>query len=254
MPARSASSARRLVRARSLRHVRHLLLRPPGPAPDPHRLRLPGHPLRKDFPMTGYVEVRYDEELKRVVYEPVKLTQEFRKFDFQSPGRARTTCCRATRRPTVRPARRDAMKDTLKPGATAQFAFRIPADKTVPHLYPEAADFQQMPTVVRHRLHGRADGVDVPQGADAASRRRRGQPRHAHRRVAYCCDGAGSDGDGRRRMHGRRRAPYRLQRARARRHRPHRRRPPRAHDHPVDALRRPRERKGQARARRARST
>ncbi len=44
-----------------------------------------GHPLRKDFPMTGYVEVRYDEEQRRVVYEPVKLNQEFRQFDFLSP-------------------------------------------------------------------------------------------------------------------------------------------------------------------------
>ena len=44
-----------------------------------------GHPLRKDFPLTGYVEVRYDEEQKRVIYEPVKLTQEFRNFDFVSP-------------------------------------------------------------------------------------------------------------------------------------------------------------------------
>ena len=44
-----------------------------------------GHPLRKDFPLTGFVEVRYDDELKRVVYEPVKLTQEFRNFDFMSP-------------------------------------------------------------------------------------------------------------------------------------------------------------------------
>ena len=44
-----------------------------------------GHPLRKDFPLTGYVEVRYDDEEKRVVYEPVKLTQEFRQFDFLSP-------------------------------------------------------------------------------------------------------------------------------------------------------------------------
>ena len=44
-----------------------------------------GHPLRKDFPMTGYVEVRWDEALKRVVYEPVKLAQEFRQFDFLSP-------------------------------------------------------------------------------------------------------------------------------------------------------------------------
>ncbi|MGE3712868.1 MAG: NADH-quinone oxidoreductase subunit C [Hyphomicrobiaceae bacterium] len=44
-----------------------------------------GFPLRKDFPLTGYVEVRYDDEQKRVVYEPVKLTQEFRQFDFESP-------------------------------------------------------------------------------------------------------------------------------------------------------------------------
>ena len=44
-----------------------------------------GHPLRKDFPLTGHVEVRYDDEQKRVVYEPVKLTQDFRRFDFLSP-------------------------------------------------------------------------------------------------------------------------------------------------------------------------
>ena len=44
-----------------------------------------GHPLRKDFPMTGYVEVRYDDGQGRVVYEPVKLNQEFRNFDFLSP-------------------------------------------------------------------------------------------------------------------------------------------------------------------------
>jgi NADH-quinone oxidoreductase subunit C len=44
-----------------------------------------GYPLRKDFPLTGYVEVRWDDEQKRVVYEPVKLVQEFREFDFLSP-------------------------------------------------------------------------------------------------------------------------------------------------------------------------
>ena len=44
-----------------------------------------GYPLRKDFPLTGYVELRYDDELKRVVYQPVKLVQEFRDFDFMSP-------------------------------------------------------------------------------------------------------------------------------------------------------------------------
>ena len=44
-----------------------------------------GHPLRKDFPLTGFVELRYDDELKRVVYEPVKLMQDYRSFDFLSP-------------------------------------------------------------------------------------------------------------------------------------------------------------------------
>ena len=44
-----------------------------------------GHPLRKDFPLTGFVEVRYDDEVKRVVYDPVRLAQEFRNFDFLSP-------------------------------------------------------------------------------------------------------------------------------------------------------------------------
>jgi NADH-quinone oxidoreductase subunit C len=44
-----------------------------------------GHPLRKDFPLTGYVELRYDPDQRRVVYEPVKLKQEFRSFDFLSP-------------------------------------------------------------------------------------------------------------------------------------------------------------------------
>lgn len=49
-----------------------------------------GHPLRKDFPLTGFVEVRYDDAQKRVVYEPVRLTQEFRSFDFLSPWEGMT--------------------------------------------------------------------------------------------------------------------------------------------------------------------
>ena len=49
-----------------------------------------GHPMRKDFPLTGHVEVRYDDEQKRVVYEPVKLVQEFRRFDFESPWEGMT--------------------------------------------------------------------------------------------------------------------------------------------------------------------
>ena len=50
-----------------------------------------GHPMRKDFPLTGYVEVRYDEDRKAVVYEPVKLTQDWRTFDFLSPWEGLTT-------------------------------------------------------------------------------------------------------------------------------------------------------------------
>jgi NADH-quinone oxidoreductase subunit C len=50
-----------------------------------------GHPLRKDFPLTGHVEVRYDPERREVVYEPVKLQQDFRNFDFLSPWEGMTT-------------------------------------------------------------------------------------------------------------------------------------------------------------------
>ena len=57
--------------------------------PDPRRIltdyNFKGHPLRKDFPLTGYEEVRYDPELKKVVYGPVKLQQAYRDFDFKSP-------------------------------------------------------------------------------------------------------------------------------------------------------------------------
>ncbi|MGA1854477.1 NADH-quinone oxidoreductase subunit C [Azospirillum sp. 11R-A] len=49
-----------------------------------------GHPFRKDFPLTGYVEARYDEDQKRVIYEPVRLTQDFRTFDFLSPWEGMT--------------------------------------------------------------------------------------------------------------------------------------------------------------------
>ena len=66
-----------------------------------------GHPMRKDFPLTGYVEVRYDEEQKRVVYEPVKLPQELRSFDFLSPWegmpRALPGDEKATEEPTEEP-------------------------------------------------------------------------------------------------------------------------------------------------------
>jgi NADH-quinone oxidoreductase subunit C len=64
-----------------------------------------GYPLRKDFPLTGYVEVRWDDEQKRVVYEPVRLVQEFRDFDFLSPWEGA---------PFILPSHEDRGKDTPK--------------------------------------------------------------------------------------------------------------------------------------------
>ena len=64
-----------------------------------------GYPLRKDFPLTGYVEVRWDDEQKRVVYEPVRLIQEFRDFDFLSPWEGA---------PYILPSHEDKGKDTPK--------------------------------------------------------------------------------------------------------------------------------------------
>ena len=79
-----------------------------------------GHPLRKDFPLTGYVEVRYDEDRKAVVYEPVRLTQDFRSFDFLSPWEAMTTLpgdekvhtARARKRSRQPRRRRETMSET----------------------------------------------------------------------------------------------------------------------------------------------
>ena len=77
---------RRLVRARGVGLLRRPIF---DGNPDLRRILtdygFQGHPFRKDFPLTGYVELRYSEEHKRVVYEPVKLAQDFRNFDFLSP-------------------------------------------------------------------------------------------------------------------------------------------------------------------------
>jgi NADH-quinone oxidoreductase subunit C len=65
-----------------------------------------GHPLRKDFPLTGFVELRYDDELKQVVYEPVKLMQEYRSFDFLSPWEGMDTAIPGDEKAGEAPARK----------------------------------------------------------------------------------------------------------------------------------------------------
>jgi NADH-quinone oxidoreductase subunit C len=69
-----------------------------------------GHPLRKDFPLTGYVELRYDEDQKRVVYEPVKLVQDFRNFEFLSPWEAMTDIQLPGDEKAVKPSHWDASR------------------------------------------------------------------------------------------------------------------------------------------------
>ena len=71
---------------------------PPGPAPPAHRLRLPGPSAAQGLSAHRLRRGALRRRAKRVVYEPVKLTQEFRTFDFESPWEGDDTCCRATRR------------------------------------------------------------------------------------------------------------------------------------------------------------
>ena len=142
------------------------------------------------------------------------------------------------------------MKDTLQPGATAQFAFRIPAEKTVPHLFPEAAEFREMPTVFATGFmvglmewtclkvlepHLEAGEGSLGVHIDVSH-------------LAATVPGQTVTVDAR--MYGGQRPARVVQGARARRHRCDRRGTPRAHDRPLDTLRRPRQRKGQARPRR----
>ena len=87
-----------------------------------------GHPLRKDFPLTGFVEVRWDDELKRVVHDPVKLAQEFRNFDFLSPWEGPTTGFPAMKRPSrSRASRSNSMAEAALRNFTINFGPQHPA-------------------------------------------------------------------------------------------------------------------------------
>ncbi len=102
-----------------------------------------GHPFRKDFPLTGYQELRYSEEEKRVVYEPVELAQDLRSFDFMSPWEGANTCCRAMRRRPRRPLRR---------------RWRSPRRPRSPPIRARASRPKRLPPIrsrARNRLAGR---------------------------------------------------------------------------------------------------
>ena len=107
-----------------------------------------GHPLRKDFPLTGFVELRYDDELKRVVYEPVKLMQEYPKLRLPEPmgGHGRRY---SGRREGGRGAANGATSHEAdaQAGLKHRFSYTVPVSKTVPHLYDESPELAVMPEV-----------------------------------------------------------------------------------------------------------
>lgn len=105
-----------------------------------------GHPLRKDFPVTGFVEVRYDDVLKRVLYEPVELKQEFRNFDFLSPQEGLTMFSRVTKRPSNERSPRDRARTMSLRRRWLQCQHRRPRIRRLPLL--------DVPPLVRRDISG----------------------------------------------------------------------------------------------------
>ena len=106
-----------------------------------------GHPLRKDFPLTGFVEVRYDDEQKRVVYEPVRLTQEFRNFDFLSPWEGPDYPLPGDEKATRGKSANLRMKATLLPGLRHRFTYRGALQQYGSPSLSGSGEFQSMPAV-----------------------------------------------------------------------------------------------------------
>ena len=101
-----------------------------------------GHPQRKDFPLTGFVEVRYSEEVKRVVYEPVKLAQDFRTFDFMSPWEGADYVLPGDEKgalPQAKGAPTPVTADQVQKAGTAQSATKAPAAPSEPYAKSDAA-------------------------------------------------------------------------------------------------------------------
>ncbi len=100
-----------------------------------------GHPQRKDFPLTGYVELRYSEEAKRVVYEPVQLAQDFRTFDFQSPWEGAAYVLPGDEKgalPQAKGAQTPLSADAIQKADAAQSATRAPTAPSEPYAKKDA--------------------------------------------------------------------------------------------------------------------
>jgi len=125
-----------------------------------------GHPQRKDFPLTGYVELRYSEETKRVVYEPVKLAQDFRTFDFMSPWEGADYILPGDEKAPAAPPPPPPPPPPAPPPATPK-ATDTPADTGAGKAEPDAK-----PKPVRKPRAKAADVAAAPEAAKAPSTRK----------------------------------------------------------------------------------
>ncbi|WP_445192560.1 NADH-quinone oxidoreductase subunit C [Sphingomonas sp. Tas61C01] len=105
-----------------------------------------GHPLRKDFPMSGYVEMRYSEEAKRVVYEPISLAQDFRSFDFMSPWEGAAYVLPGDEKaalPEAKGAQTPLSADAIVKADAAQSAAKAPTASSEPYAKADATSTAQ---------------------------------------------------------------------------------------------------------------
>ncbi len=105
-----------------------------------------GHPLRKDFPMSGYVEMRYSEEAKRVVYQPVSLAQDFRSFDFMSPWEGAAYVLPGDEKaalPQAKGAQTPLSADAIQKADAAQSAVKSPTAPSEPYAKEDATSTAQ---------------------------------------------------------------------------------------------------------------
>ena len=132
-----------------------------------------GHPLRKDFPMSGYVEMRYSEEAKRVVYEPISLAQDFRSFDFMSPWEGAAYVLPGDEKaalPEAKGAQTPLSADAIVKADAAQSATKPPAASSEPYAKADATSTAQTGAGKPH-----PDAGPKPVDADVVPSKKEGQ-------------------------------------------------------------------------------